>query len=473
MNISTLSQLQFAITCVYHFIFVPLTLGLSILIAIMETLYVRTSDKVYKHMTKFWGKLFLINFAMGVVTGIVMEFQFGMNWATYSRFVGDVFGVPLAIEALLAFFLESTFLGIWIFGWDKIPKVFHALSIWMVALAANISAFWILTANSFMQHPVGYIIENGRAEMIDFFALLKNPYVWGQFPHTVFSGFTTGAFFVMGISAYHLLRQKTRNDELDFNIFQRSMRMASIFGLISIISIIGIGDIQAKRMIQFQPMKMAAAEALMENQNPASLSFFTITDEQNLKNIVDIRIPYALSFLSFSRFDGEVKGIHTLQHQYEILYGPGRYVPSIFMTYWSFRIMVGIGLLMLIIAGYMMYLTVSKRPLLESIKFQKITIPLHNIIPFIIILPYLSNTAGWIMTEIGRQPWVVYGLMKTANAVTPTLTPGMVLISLIGFAIIYGLLIIADGYLLLKFAKAGPDHKTKSVSGTLDPELGV
>ncbi len=265
MDPLVLARIQFGITTVYHFFFVPLTLGLSLLVAIMETLYVRTNNEVYKRMTKFWGKLFLINFAMGVVTGIVQEFQFGMNWSEYSRFVGDIFGAPLAIEALLAFFLESTFLGVWIFGWDKLSKGMHAITIWLVAIGANVSALWILIANSFMQEPVGYIIRNGRAEMHDFFALLLNPNVGVQFSHTVLAGFTTGAFFIMGISAYHMIRKK------DLDLFRRSFQIAAIVGTIAIVLVVLNGHSQAQHMVETQPMKMAAAEALYQSENPSLL----------------------------------------------------------------------------------------------------------------------------------------------------------------------------------------------------------
>ena len=280
-----LARSQFAITTVYHFFFVPLTLGLSILVAIMETLYVRTGDERYKRMTQFWGKLFLINFAMGVVTGIVQEFQFGLNWSNYSRFVGDIFGAPLAIEALLAFFLESTFLGVWIFGWDRFSKRLHAATIWLVAIGSNLSAFWILVANSFMQEPVGYVIRNGRAEMTDFFALITNPHVLLQFPHVVFAGVCTAGFFVLGISAYHLLR---RSGDRDF--FTSSFKIAAIYGLVGSLLVIPVGHAQAQHAVATQPMKMAAAEALWNSEDPAALSLFTWGDETNRKDVFAIRI---------------------------------------------------------------------------------------------------------------------------------------------------------------------------------------
>jgi cytochrome d ubiquinol oxidase subunit I len=445
MNVLTLSQIQFAVTTVYHFFFVPLTLGLSVLVAIMETLYVNSGDEIYKRMAMFWGKLFLINFAMGVVTGIVMEFQFGMNWSEYSRFVGDIFGAPLAIEALLAFFLESVFLGVWIFGWDKLSKGAHLAAIWLVALGSNISALWILVANSFMQHPVGFTIENGRAVMTDFWALLANPYLWTQFPHTVLSGFTTGAFFVIGISAYHLVRRR----ELDF--FRRSFQIASWFGTVAIILVILVGHSQGQRMVQVQPMKMAAAEALWETENPASFSLFTIGNEEELRDVWAIRIPNLLSIMAYNRPTGEVKGIRNLQAEYEALYGPGNYKPSIITMYWSFRIMVGAGFLMALLAFLALYPTLRNRPISQ---FRYV-----RFLPFAIALPYLANTAGWIFTEMGRQPWVVYGLMKTENAFSLSITPGMVITSLIVFTLVYGLLMYADVYLLVKFAKAGPQAK--------------
>ena len=290
MEALTLARLQFTVTIVYHFFFVPLTLGLSILVAVMETLYVRTSNKMYLKMAKFWGKLFVINFAMGVVTGIVQEFQFGMNWSEYSRFVGDIFGTPLAIEALLAFFLESTFLGIWLFGWERLSKRAHAAAIWMVALAANLSAIWILIANSFMQQPVGYVINEGRAEMTDFFALIFNPHVWVQAPHVIMSGLATAGFFVMGISAYHLLRRGENRDS-----FRLSFQIASIVGILAIIWVIMSGHSQAQHMVQVQPMKMAAAEALWNTEDPAAMSLFTIGNESVRRDVFAIRIPRVLS----------------------------------------------------------------------------------------------------------------------------------------------------------------------------------
>ncbi|MGD2206441.1 MAG: cytochrome ubiquinol oxidase subunit I [Anaerolineae bacterium] len=441
MSALVLARWQFAITTVYHFFFVPLTLGLSILVALMETFYVRTGNEVYKRMTKFWGKLFLINFAMGVVTGIVQEFQFGMNWSEYSRFVGDVFGVPLAIEALLAFFMESTFLGIWIFGWDKLPKALHAGTIWLVAIGSNLSALWILIANSFMQEPVGYALRNGRAEMTDFGALLANPHVWVQFPHVFFAGMATAAFFVLGISAYHLLRG-TRQD-----VFRRSFHMALIFGLIGSVMVALVGHTQAQHMIQTQPMKMAAAEALWESADPAPLSLLTIGNESERRDVFAIKLPGFMSLLAYNRFDGEVQGIRNLQTEYEQTYGPGDYVPPVAVSYWAFRGMLTPGLLMPLLVLVALYLVLRDR--LDGQRW------FLRILPWAVFLPYIANTAGWVLTEVGRQPWIVFGLMQVQDAVSPSVGTGAVLFSLLAFALLYGALMAADVFLLLKFARQG------------------
>jgi cytochrome d ubiquinol oxidase subunit I len=440
MNPLTLARLQFAVTTVYHFFFVPLTLGLSILVAIMETLYVRSGDEVYKRMTKFWGKLFLINFAMGLVTGIVMEFQFGMNWSEYSRFVGDIFGAPLAIEALLAFFLESTFLGIWIFGWDRLPKAVHAATIWLVAIGANLSAFWILTANSFMQEPVGYALRSGRAEMTDFGALLTNPHVWLQFPHVFFAGVTTAAFFVLGISAYHLLKKRLGHD-----LFRRSFQMAVVYALIGSVMVALVGHVQGQHMIKTQPMKMAAAEALWETEQPAALSLFAISDQSQRRDVFAIKLPRLLSLLSCNNLTCEVQGINNLQAEYEQLYGPGDYIPPVTVSFWAFRGMVGSGLIMPLLALLSLYLLLRNR--LEGQTW------FLRLLPWAIPLPYLANSTGWILAEVGRQPWIVYGLMRVEDGVSPGVPAGTVLFSLLVFALLYAVLMGAEIYLLAKFAR--------------------
>lgn len=442
MDALTLARWQFGITTVYHFFFVPLTLGLSIMVAVMQTMYYRSGDENHKKMTKFWGKLFLINFAMGVVTGIVQEFQFGMNWSEYSRFVGDIFGAPLAIEALLAFFLESTFLGLWIFGWDKLPKKIHLATIWMVAIGSNLSAFWILVANSFMQEPVGYVLRNGRAEMVDFMALLTNPHVWVQFPHVFTAGLATAGFFVLGISAYHLLKQRD-----DMEVFRRSFKLGLIFALVGAITVMLVGHSQAQHMVQAQPMKMAAAEALWESEDPAAMSLFTIGNEPELRDVFAIKIPGMLSFLAYNQFSGEVKGIKNLQAEYEQTYGPGNYIPPVAVSYWTFRIMVGAGIVMALLGLYGLYL-VAKNKVEQNSLYLRLLI-------WAIALPYLANSTGWLFTEIARQPWIVFGLQLTADGVSTNVGAGLVLTSLIGFTLIYAALMAADVYLLFKFAKAG------------------
>jgi cytochrome bd ubiquinol oxidase subunit I len=456
-----LARLQFASTTIYHFFFVPLTLGLSVMVAIMETLYVRTGRETYKRMTKFWGKIFIINFAMGVVTGIVQEFQFGMNWSEYSRYVGDIFGAPLAIEALMAFFLESVFLGVWIFGWDKLSKGLHAAAMWLVAIASNVSALWILIANSFMQQPVGYaLLEDGRIVMNDFFALILNPNIWYQFPHTVMAGFTTAAFFVMGISAYHLLKQT------DQDFFRRSFQMGAIVGAISSILLVMNGHSQAQHMVQIQPMKMAAAEALWETEEPASFSLFTIGNMGERKDIFAIRIPRLLSLLAFNQLDGEVKGMNDLQAEYVATYGPRNYIPPAVIPYWSFRIMVGAGFLMVGLSLYALFLVMGD--LFEGRP------RILKIFTFAIALPYLANTSGWLLTEVGRYPWTVFGLMTLDESLSPTVSAGMVLTSLVGFILIYSGLIVATLYLITKHVKAGlpvaekPEPELPSLVGVGD-----
>jgi cytochrome bd ubiquinol oxidase subunit I len=458
MDVLTLARTQFAVTTVYHFFFVPLTLGLAVIVAIMETLYVRTNREMYKRMTKFWGKLFVINFAMGVVTGIVQEFQFGMNWSEYSRFVGDIFGAPLAIEALMAFFLESTFLGIWLFGWDRLSKGLHLAAIWLVAISSNLSALWILIANSFMQQPVGYTINNGRAEMTDFAAVVFNPNIWTQFPHVIASGLATAAFFVLGISAYHLLRQPNDN-----RLFERSFQIGAVVGLFGIFGVIMSGHSQMQHLVDSQPMKVAAAEALWETEDPAGLSLLTIGNLQG-EEVFSIRVPSLLSLLALDQIRGEVRGMNDLQAEFETLYGPGDYKPPVFITYWSFRAMVGAGILMLLAAGYALLLVMGEQ-LGDRPKLMRV-------FPWLIPLPYLANTTGWLLTEFGRYPWIVYGLMKIEDGVSISVSAPMVLLTLIGFTLIYGALMAATIYLLAKYARKG-DQPEQTEEVTAEPAISL
>lgn len=436
---------QFTIVTVFHFFFVPITLGLSIAVAIIQTAYYRTGKEKYKQMTKFWGKLFLINFAIGVVTGIVQEFQFGMNWSQYSRFMGDIFGAPLAIEALLAFFMESTFIGVWVFGWDKLSKKMHLASIWLVAIGSNLSALWILAANSFMQEPVGYVIRNGRAEMTDFWALLGNPHLWTQFPHVFFAGVATAGFLVLGISAYHLYKTK-KNPE----VFRASFKFGALYATIGAIVVALVGHTQAQHMIEAQPMKMAAAEALWNTENPAAMSLFTIGDETNRKDIWAIHIPGLLSFLAHNSFEGEVKGINDLQAEYEQKYGPGDYVPSVIISYWTFRLMVGAGVLMILVGLLALYYAYKER-----FEFKP---NVYKAIFFATFLPVLGNSTGWIFTEVARQPWTVFGLFKTADSVSNTVSAGEVFFSLALFTLLYSVLTVIMVKLTVKFATKGVEE---------------
>ncbi len=438
-----LARWQFGITSVYHFLFVPLTLGLSVLVAIMETLYVRTGNELYKRMAKFWGKLFLLNFSLGVVTGLVQEFQFGMNWSEYSRFMGDIFGVPLALEALTAFYLESVFIGLWLFGWDRLSRKTHLACIWLVAFASNLSALWILIANSFMQAPVGYVLRNGRAEMTDFFALLTNSYVLRQYPHTLMGGLITAGVFVMAISAYHLLRKN------QFEFFRTSLRLGLTCALIASVLAAGTGHMQAQHVAKAQPMKLAVMESLWETANPAPYLLFASIDQDKQQNSLEISVPGALSLLVYGSLDGEIKGIKELQTQYAQQYGPGNYIPDIFPVFWSYRIMIGAGMWLLALTAFAFFQLRQNR--LEQTPW------LLRAIFWSLPVPYLANSAGWIVTEMGRQPWIVFGLQRVEQAVSPNVSSGAVWISLIGFTVLYGLLAVVGVHLLKKFARQGPE----------------
>ena len=439
-----LARWQFGITSVYHFLFVPLTLGLSVLVAIMETLYVRTGNELYKRMAKFWGKLFLLNFSLGVVTGLVQEFQFGMNWSEYSRFMGDIFGVPLALEALTAFYLESVFIGLWLFGWDRLSRKVHLVCIWLVAFASNLSALWILIANSFMQAPVGYVLRNGRAEMTDFFALLTNSYVLRQYPHTLMGGLITAGVFVMAISAYHLLRK----NQPEF--FRPSLRIGLTCALIASLLAAGTGHLQAQHVAKAQPMKLAVMESLWETANPAPYLLFASIDQDKQQNSLEISVPGALSLLVHGSLDGEIKGIKELQAQYAQQYGPGNYVPDIFPVFWSYRIMIGAGMWLLALTAFAFFQL--RRNRLEQNPW------LLRAIFWSLPVPYLANSAGWIVTEMGRQPWIVFGLQRVEQAVSPNVSSGAVWTSLIGFTVLYGLLAVVGVHLLKKFACQGPEQ---------------
>ena len=432
MDVLMLSRLQFAAATMFHFLFVPLTLGLSILIAIMETRYVRTGDEDYRRMARFYGRLFLINFVIGLVTGITLEFQFGTNWSRYSEYVGDVFGSLLAIEATVAFFLESTFIAVWAFGWKRLSPKAHAAAIWVVAIAANISAIWILTANAWMQHPVGYVIRNGRAELENFTAVLTNSFGIHMILHMLAGAYILAGFFVMGISGYHILRKQ------NVALFTKAFRMGMTLALIFSVFAVAQGHVHGGEVADKQPAKLAAMESHWETREGAPIYMLAIPDEKNERNAVEIiPIPSALSMLAYHSPGAEVKGLKEF---------PPDERPPVTITFLSFRIMVGLGFLfpLLAIVGWL------RRNKLESSGLYL------RAMVWAIPLPYIAIEAGWTLAEVGRQPWIVYGLMKTSDAVSP-IAVSQVATSLIGFVVVYTILGISAFYMMFKYARRGPE----------------
>jgi cytochrome d ubiquinol oxidase subunit I len=453
-----LARWQFGIVTVYHFLFVPLTIGLSFLVALMQTAWYRTGDAKYLSMTKFWGKLFLINFAMGVVTGIVQEFQFGMNWSAYSRFVGDVFGAPLAIEALVAFFLEATFIGLWIFGWDRLPKLPHLICIWLVAISTNLSAFFILAANSWMQHPVGFQIDpvRGRAQLISLWAVLNNSTNRVAYPHVATAAFLSAAAFIIGISAWHLHRRQ------HVEVMRESLKMGFVVALLFGVLVTFTGDLQAKIMTDQQPMKMAAAEAIWDTQTPASFSIFTIGTPNGESELWSLRVPHLLSFLAKADFNAPVEGIRDVQRAEEAQFGPGDYKPIIPVTYWGFRYMIGFGAVTAALALLGLWMMRGGRNPAENKWFYRAAL---WTIPF----PLLANSFGWIFTEMGRQPWVVYSQMFTRNGVSPLVGPGLVVTSLVVLSLLYLALAVVEVGLIVRYVKAGPPDTKEDARTPIEP----
>ncbi|HET7399767.1 MAG TPA: cytochrome ubiquinol oxidase subunit I [Intrasporangium sp.] len=469
MDATDLARWQFAITTVYHFFFVPITIGLSLVVAVFHTAWVRTCNPDWMRLAKFFGKLFTINFALGLVTGIVQEFQFGMNWSDYSRFVGDIFGAPLAIEALLAFFLESTFLGLWIFGWGRIPERLHAATMWLVHVGTLLSAYFILAANSFMQHPVGYRFNpaTGRAELTDFWAVLTNPVQLVTFPHVALSAYMVGGGVVMGV-ALHLLRREARRNpdrtpgSSDVPLYRRATRLGAALTLVAGLGVALSGDIQGKIMTEVQPMKMAAAEALYETSpQGAGAPFSVLTvgslDGQHANALLEI--PRLLSFLATGTFTGEVRGITDLKAEYAARYGASgnplvadpatAYVPNIPTTYWTFRLMIGTGIATAGIAALVLWLTRKDRaPTARWLLYAAVAAPL---------LPVFANSFGWIFTEVGRQPWLVFGLMTTATGVSPAVSAGEVITSMVVYTLLYGALAVVEVRLFLAYVARGAE----------------
>lgn len=422
----------------------PLTIGLGFTVAIMQTMWHRSGNEAYLRTTQLFGRLFIINFAMGVVTGIVQEFQFGMNWSAYSRFVGDIFGAPLAMEGLLAFFLESTFLGLWIFGWNRLPKRVHLGTIWAVAAGSWISASFILAANSWMQHPVGYRLNpvTGRAELTSILAVLSNSTLFVALTHTILASLLTGGMFVLGVAGWHLLRRQHTD------VFMRSASVALVVAFLGAVGTAFSGHAQAQVMTRQQPMKMAAAEALWETEAPASFSLFAVGDIKHGRNRINITVPHALSILATNTLNGEVKGINDVQAEEVARYGPGNYIPVVGVAYWTFRLMVGIGLLLALFTFIGLVLIYRRR--FEGTRW------FHRLAVVGATLPFLANSLGWVFTEMGRQPWVVYGVLRTRGGVSPNVSTAQVLTTLIGFTVLYGALAVVALWLMIRSIKAGP-----------------
>ena len=439
-----LARWQFAITTVYHFLFVPLTLGTAWLVVGLQTAWVRTGKVKYLKLTKLVGKLFLINVAMGVVTGIVQEFQFGMNWSQYSRYVGDIFGAPLAMEALLAFFMESVFIGVWIFGWDKLPKKVHLATAYLTALGTMLSAYFILAANSWMQHPVGYELDpvTGRAVLNNIGEVLFQPTTLLAFSHTMLAAFLVSGAGVAAVGAWHLMEGHSQK------VYRPAVKLGALTVIVAA-ALIGLnGDVYMKEMVKEQPMKVAAAEALYETAAPAPFSVLTVgnLDASSVTTVAEV--PNLLSFLATGTMDGEVQGINNLQEEYTQLYGPGNYVPYVPLTYWSFRLMIMLGMIAALWAVWALWrFRKDKLPLTDGF-FKVATM-------WITLFPLIGISFGWIFTEVGRQPWIVFGLMKTEAGVSPLNDAVSMWITLIGYTLIYAALAVVEVKLLLKYAKAG------------------
>ena len=459
MNVVDISRWQFGITTVYHFIFVPLTIGLAPLIAIMQTVWVVTGKDAWYRLTKFFGKLFLINFAIGVATGIVQEFQFGMNWSEYSRFVGDVFGAPLAMEGLAAFFFESTFIGLWIFGWNRLPRLVHLACIWIVAIGVNVSAFFIIVANSFMQHPVGahYNPATRRAELDSIGALLSNNTARAAFSHTVAGSLLTAGTFVAAVSAWWLVRSQKTPDSDAAKMYRPSAILGCWVALIATVGLFFTGDAQGKLMFVQQPMKMASAESLCNTETDPDFSILTVGTHNNCESITRvIEVPYVLPFLADSRFSGvTLQGVRNIQEDYQQKFGPNNYRPNLFVTYWSFRMMIGLLAIPVLFTLLTLWLTRGGRTPNQRWYswLALLTIP----------TPFLANSAGWVFTEMGRQPWIVVPnptgdqqVRFTVHEAVSNHPPGIVITSLVTYTLVYAVLAVVWFFLLKRYIVEGP-----------------
>ena len=455
-----LARIQFATTSIYHFFFVPLTLGLGPIVAVMQTMWHRTKDERWLRLTHFFGTLFLINFAIGVATGLVQEFQFGMNWSVYSKFVGNVFGAPLAIEGLAAFFLEATFLGVWIFGWNRLSPRLHLATLWIAVVGTWMSAYFILVANSWMQDPVGYEIVNGEAQLTSVWDLLTSRWALWAWGHTILAGLTAGAAVVFGVCCWHFVRG--RNQEL--------FRPAAKLALIVLVPVAGFnlwfGSNFGILVTELQPMKISAAEAQWDDCSKCAFSLFQIGGftEDDQTPTFSIQIPDLLSFLSTGSIDGKVSGLTELNRQYEATFGPGNYIPPVRTIYWSMRIMAYAGsfvALLSLVAAFLLW----KRRLEQRRWFLWVAV-------YSMFLPFIAITAGWILTEVGRQPWIVQGLLKTGDANSPAVSTAMIAFSLAMFACLYLLLLVLDIWLMRRYAKIDPPELDRGESGDPMPAIG-
>ncbi|PAR46219.1 cytochrome d terminal oxidase subunit 1 [Vibrio metoecus] len=500
IDVVDLSRLQFALTAMYHFLFVPLTLGMAFLLAIMESLYVMTDKQIYKDMTKFWGKLFGINFALGVATGLTMEFQFGTNWSYYSHYVGDIFGAPLAIEALVAFFLESTFVGLFFFGWDRLSKRQHLVVTWLVALGSNFSALWILVANGWMQNPVGseFNFETMRMEMVSFAEVVLNPVAQVKFVHTVAAGYTTGAMFILGISSYYLLKGR------DVAFARRSFAIAASFGMAAVLSVIVLGDESGYELGEVQRVKLAAIESEWHTEPaPAAFTLFGIPNQEKMHTDYAIKIPFALGIIATRSLDEQVVGLRDLRDEHVERIRTGMYaydllerlragektpeniaafdevkhdlgyglllkrytdkvtdateeqiqaaaddsIPTVWPLFWSFRVMVACGLIMLVVFGAAFIQTCRQK--IEQKKW------VLKAALFSIPLPWIAVETGWFVAEYGRQPWAV-GEILPVNVAASALSAGEIITSMLAILALYTAFLIAEVYLMVKFARKGP-----------------
>jgi cytochrome bd ubiquinol oxidase subunit I len=445
-----LARVQFATTSIYHFLFVPLTLGLGPLVAIMQTLWHRTGNEAWLRLTRFFGTLFLINFAIGVATGLVQEFEFGMNWSVYSRFVGNVFGAPLAIEGLAAFMLESTFLGLWIFGWNRLSPRLHLATLWIAVLGSWLSGYFILVANSWMQHPVGYKIVNGEAQLTSVWALLSNGFALRAYVHTILAGLIFGSIVMLGVCCWHFLRGH------DADLFLKAAKLALIVAVPVTLLQLVVGNRFGAAVTSAQSMKIAASEAQWNTCQPCGFSVFQIGGftASDPTPSFSITIPRLLSYMATGSFDGQVQGLNQLQSQERRKYGRGNYMPNVRVIYWSMRVMAFAGVLMFLVAAAGAWLYWKRK--LERARW------FHWTALAAIALPYIAATAGWILTEMGRQPWIVQGLLLTSKANSPSVSTTWLGISLGVFVSLYLALGIVDFVLMRRYARPdrpGPEEE--------------